>query len=81
MITHYVIATSEDSARATLNVYLSLTDPDRKASRRVHDTEPEAREALAGLRTDPDRDCHDRAWADTCAVWSLSHVYSRLPEE
>lgn len=70
MITRYVIAETEHSARAALDLYLSLSEGDQELSDRVHTTELRAWETLTDLRID-DQDHHDRVWACACTIWRL----------
>lgn len=77
MITRYVIAETERSARAALDLYLSLSEGDRAHSERVHTTERRAQEAMSRLRTGHERDRHDRVWARACVVWRLTVANGR----
>ena len=73
MITRYIIAETVQTARAALNVYVSLPERDRAFSERVHITKAQAEKALDAMRTDPEADHHNRAWARACTVWCQTY--------
>jgi hypothetical protein len=83
MASRYIIATTAEEARAAFDLYaLSpfVTDSDRKWNKRIHDTEGEAREALAEMRTDQASTPHDRSCARSCWVWHVTRECVRLPD-
>lgn len=77
----YIIAPTEEYARAAYVMYDSLEESDRAAYERAQPTEEEAHEVLAVMRTDPDRDPADRDWALSCKVWRHSYDCISLPEK